>query len=344
VSEDRLLTLLLVLIGDRLFYGHFIWKYLKTEAEDNDEAFSFINISLAGKPKDINAGLDSAFAIDSLILNGNRTKRYRTITKLPPVFQIYLQRQDFDQTRQDTVINKHHIQLNNVIYLDRFMTLSSPELQSLREKSWKIDNALEKLEAKRIHLQATPLGIDGPDLLDATYQFLSAHGEEISANTAILEDLKAQSATRRVDIERLSQRITQLKDDKAQLFSAHQQHAYRLAAVFVHRGQGGSRGGHYWVYVCDFKTGVWRRYEDREVRVVADEQEIFAESDPESQGAPYFCVYVADGEKESMVDAVYRIKPQEPIDTQMEDVQNVLRGPEEEEKEEKEAVDVDMAE
>jgi ubiquitin carboxyl-terminal hydrolase 25 len=300
----------------RLFYGNFIWKYLNTEAEDNDEAFSAINISLTEKPKDINAGLDGAFAIDEVTLNGNRTKRFRTITKLPPIFQIYLQRQDFDHDRQDTVINKHHIQLDEVIYLDRFMTLANTELQSLRQKSWKLDSRLSKLKSKRTALQSTTTpGIDGPDLLDATYQFVSSHAEEISADAAILERLQADAAARRADLESLATTIESVDDDKARLFAEHQQHAYRLAAVFVHRGQGGARGGHYWVYVCDFASGVWRRYEDREVREVVDRSEIFGEADPEVQGAPYFCVYVQDDRKESIVDAVFRVKPESPVDS-----------------------------
>lgn len=260
------------------------------------------------------------------MLNGNRTKRFRTITKLPPVFQIYLQRQDFDHDRQDTVINKHHIQLNEVIYLDRFMTLADPELQALRQKAWKLDARLAKLQAKRAALQATTTpGMDGPDLLDATYQFVSSHAEEISADAAILERLQADVTARRADLDALATTIAAVDDDKARLFAAHQSHAYRLAAVFVHRGQGGARGGHYWVYVCDFALGVWRRYEDREVREVVDRNEIFGPADPESQGAPYFCVYVQDERKESIVDAVYRVKPTSSADgdTQMDDVEAV---------------------
>ena len=315
-----------MLTSRRLFYGNFIWKYLNTEAEDNVEAFSAINISLTEKPKDINAGLDGAFAIDEVMLNGHRTKRFRTITKLPPIFQIYLQRQDFDHDRQDTVINKHHIQLNEVIYLDRFMTLEDPELQALRQKAWKLDARIAKLKAKRAALQATTTpGMDGPDLLDATYQFVSSHAEEISADVAILERLQADVTARRADLAALATTLANVDDDRAKLFAEHTRHAYRLAAVFVHRGQGGARGGHYWVYVCDFASGLWRRYEDREVREVVDRNDIFGPADPETQGAPYFCVYVRDEQKESIVDAVYRVKPTSSADsdTQMDGVDAV---------------------
>jgi ubiquitin carboxyl-terminal hydrolase 25 len=298
----------------RLFYGNFIWKYINTQTEDNDEAFSAINISLAGKPKDINAGLDNAFAIDTLTVNNSNTKRFRTITKLPPIFQIYLQRQDYDMTRGDSVVNRHFIELNEVIYLDRFMTLSDPALQSLRQQSWDIDAQLSKFRSKRAALESTTLpGITGPELLDTTYQFVSSHAEEISAGQALLDDLQSQTAQRRASIEALSASASACESRKAALFADHIRHAYRLAAVFVHRGSGGLRGGHYWVYIRDFASGKWRRYEDREVAEVTDLKEIFGERDPEVQGAPYFCVYVQDERKAEVVDAVWRERPVEEL-------------------------------
>lgn len=279
--------------------------------EDNDEAFSAINISLTEKPKDINAGLEGAFAIDEVILDGNRTKRFRTITKLPPIFQVYIQRQDFDHDRQDTVINKHHVQLDETIYLDRFMTIDNPALQGLREQSWAMDTRLSKLKARRHLLQNTSIGIDAPDLLDSTYQFISTHAEEISATDAVLQSLKWQSETRKADLRSISTAVTKLEEKKASLFASHTQHAYVLAAVFVHRGQGGSRGGHYWVYIRDFVNDQWRKYEDKTVTLVTDRDEIFGKTDPEVQGAPYFCVYVKQEESTNIFDAVFREKPDE---------------------------------
>jgi ubiquitin carboxyl-terminal hydrolase 25 len=302
----------------RLFYGNFIWKYINTQTEDNDEAFSAINISLAGKPKDIDAGLDHAFAIDTVSVNNNHSKRYRTITKLPPIFQIYLQRQDYDRTRGDSVVNRHFIELNDVIYLDRFMTLSDPALQSLRQQSWAIDAQLAKIRSKRAAMEATSLpGITGPELLDSTYQFVSSHAEEISADQALLDDLQSQTAHRRSLLDALSAETAACEARKAALFANHTRHAYRLAAVFVHRGSGGARGGHYWVYIRDFEAGgKWRRYEDREVAEVRDLNEIFGERDPEVQGAPYFCVYVQEERKAEVVDAVCRERPVEEVETE----------------------------
>src|ERR1700750_3204682 len=114
-----------------------------------DESLSAINISLAEKPENVTAGLESAFGLDEVSLDGKRTRRYRTITKAPPVFQIYLQRQYFDPTKGDAVINKHFIQLEEKIYLDRFMSAESEDLQKLRIKAWKMDAMLAMYANKK---------------------------------------------------------------------------------------------------------------------------------------------------------------------------------------------------
>src|ERR1700753_2462185 len=103
------------------------------------EPFSTINIPLSQKPKNVSAGLDNAFTIEDVEFEGKNAKRFRTITQPPPVFQIYFQRQEYDQTRGDAVVLKHHVQLEEVIYLDRFMTLDDQQLHSLRKKSWELD-------------------------------------------------------------------------------------------------------------------------------------------------------------------------------------------------------------
>lgn len=297
----------------RLFYGRYLWKYLDTKTEDSDEVFSTINISLLQKPKSISAGLDNYFAIDDLTLDNITTRRYCTITNIPPMFQVYLQRQEFDYSRGDTVIVKHHIQLEEVIYMDRYMTLKDELLHERRIQAWKLDARLKDLYDSQTRLSRTNTALEGPDLLDASWQFVERHSESIgSEDSSLAEDLKAEASTRRTRVSATAQRIKQLEDKREALFAPYRKHAYRLAAVFVHRGQGGSLGGHYWIYIYDFKETKWRRYEDREVRDVENaEEEIYSQKDPERDGAPYFVVYVREEAKDEIVDTLCRIKPVE---------------------------------
>jgi ubiquitin carboxyl-terminal hydrolase 25/28 len=299
-----------------------LWKYLDTKTEDNNELFTTINISLLQKPKNISSGLDTCFAVDEVMLEGKQTRRYRTITSIPPIFQVCLQRQEFDPSKQDTVIVRHHIQLEEVIYMDRFMTLEDKGLHELRERAWKLDSRLSALREGQNRLISTTTGLQAPELLDATWQFIDTHGEMINSDDpSLVEDLKAESEARRARASATAGRIEELESKREALFSSYRKHAYRLAAVFVHRGQGGSMGGHYWIYIYDFKESRWRRYEDREVRDVENPQEeIFSRKDPEREGAPYFVVYVREEAKDDIVDALCRIQPVEEA-TEMVDVE-----------------------
>ncbi|KAF2664959.1 cysteine proteinase [Microthyrium microscopicum] len=307
---------------NELFYGKCVWKFLDSKTEDNTEIFASINVSLISKPKTISAGLDQSFGIDELESEGKKVRRYRTITKPPPIFQIHLHRQDYDHNRGDSVVLKHHIQLEEVIYLDRFITSSNPELHKVRENSWELDARLAKMHARRNQLLATTIDMEKPELLDATWSFVSSQGDVLNTDDpTLVDDLRAEAEHVRLKARAVSARLDGLETRRAALFTPYTRHAYRLAAVFVHRGQGGAMGGHYWIYIYDFKVDKWRRYEDREVREVTDPQEeIFKEKDPELQGAPYFVVYVRDEVKDEVVDALCRIKPVEEevdADTQM---------------------------
>jgi ubiquitin carboxyl-terminal hydrolase 25/28 len=264
-------------------------------------------VPLAAKPKDITAGLDEEFTLDDIPELGDGVKRYKTITELPPIVQIYLQRQDFDHARQDAVINKHHIQLEEVIYLDRF---ANPALHGLRERSWELDAAIKTLRAQKAQLDATSVeDASAPDVLDSTWQFVSSLGEEINPDAALGDAVRSRTESLRAGIRRVENAIDAREREKAALFDGHREFPYRLAAVFMHRGHGGASGGHYWVYIHDLRAGGWRRYEDREVRAVADPQEIYGHADPETTGAPYYVVYVREEETPQLVDAVCRLNP-----------------------------------
>jgi ubiquitin carboxyl-terminal hydrolase 25/28 len=311
----------------RLFSGEVEWKYINKKLDDSTDIFNTIFVPLAAKPKDITAGLDEEFTLDDIPEWGDGVKRYKTITELPPIFQIYLQRQDFDHARQDAVINKHHIQLEEVIYLDRF---ANPELQPLRERSWELDAAIKSLRAQKAQLEATSVEeASAPDVLDSTWQFVSSLGEEMTADEAALGDaVRSRAESLRAGARRLQNAIDAREREKAALFDGHRSLAYRLTAVFMHRGHGGASGGHYWVYVHDARAGGWRRYEDREVRAVADAAEIYGAADPETAGAPYYVVYVREEEAARLVDAVCRVDPAAAQDVGGEDGDTHMGGTE----------------
>ncbi|KAK3079299.1 hypothetical protein LTS18_005208 [Coniosporium uncinatum] len=84
----------------------------------------------------------------------------------------------------------------------------------------------------------------------------------------------------------------------------------------MHRG--GAMGGHYWIYIRDFKSGVWRKYNDEQVTEVKNLDEIFKQDT--SKPTANLVVYVQDDIKLDLTEAVDRA-PVVP-EIQMQDVED----------------------
>jgi ubiquitin carboxyl-terminal hydrolase 25/28 len=264
-------------------------------------------VNLNEGPTDIYASLDRSFDAEELDLESGKTFRYATITKLPPIMQLYIQRQGFDAQRAESFILKHHVQLDETIYLDRYVTSSSPALLRARKASWAFKTRIRKLQEKRLKLTVTSSGMTGPELLEETYVWVSKVSKEVPPPEGLADELLQRAQNCRAFIERIDKRLSELQGELNALFANMQALPYSLAAVFVHRG--GVRSGHYWIYIRDFESGAWRKYEDQTVQKVLDTKEIFGERDPERDGAPYFVVYVDEQRKTEIVEALHRIEP-----------------------------------
>ncbi|KAF2399848.1 cysteine proteinase [Trichodelitschia bisporula] len=292
-----------------LFYGKYLWTYSDQNLEDKEEAFNTLFLNLVTKPRDVYAALDGFFDVEHFDVDGKTTERFATITQLPPILQVYFHRQQFDTEKGESYVIKHHVQLEETLYMDRY-TSATPELRAAREHSWKLKEQIKQLQDRREKLTETKCKLPAPDVLDATYEFLSELGDFVEDAQELQEGLKMHSARRRKDLQTINDEINECEVVSSSMFEGLKKFGYQLSAVFFHRGQGGMKGGHYWVYIHDFKGNVWRRYEDREVTVVRDLSQIFGESDPAIQGAPYFVVYVRDDLKNKFVDAVCRHEPE----------------------------------
>lgn len=102
----------------------------------------------------------------------------------------------------------------------------------------------------------------------------------------------------------IEEEITNVKSLISNQFSDLKALAYRLYAVFVHRGT--VSFGHYWIYIHDIQRGIWRKYNDEYVTEVQDVSEIFQDTTDQNPPTPYFLVYINDGLKERLVDPVCR--------------------------------------
>lgn len=106
-------------------------------------------------------------------------------------------------------------------------------------------------------------------------------------------------------IETITSRISELEELISNQFASMRKVGYRIHSIFVHRGQ--ATFGHYWVYINDFQTGTFRKYNDEYITEVPRE-EVFDESD-ESTATPYFLVFVRDDLANDFVNSVVRERP-----------------------------------
>ena len=118
---------------------------------------------------------------------------------------------------------------------------------------------------------------------------------------ARLDAAAAAAAERRTD---LAARIQTLRTHIGSQFADRRRLAYRLHAVFIHRGLATS--GHYWIYIFDFARAVWRKYNDGYVTAMPDTHEIFATEPGVRPATSSFLVYVREGAETRLTDAVRR--------------------------------------
>jgi ubiquitin carboxyl-terminal hydrolase 25/28 len=104
------------------------------------------------------------------------------------------------------------------------------------------------------------------------------------------------------EIERMTNRLTELENSVHCQFETMKNHGYRVHSVFIHRGQ--ATFGHYWIYINDIKNRVFRKYNDEYITEV-QYSEVFDTND-ENTATPYFVVFVREDLANDYVDALVR--------------------------------------
>lgn len=265
-------------------------------------------------PRDIYEALDVVFDEQVVEIDNAPTTQYASISKLPPIFQVQIQRTAFDPKTQQASKNQNAIVFDETIYIDRYM--DSDRVLTRRQKAWQWKAKLRKLEARQKTLQKTSADIPVPEALNTTKEFLRMLQEEevdgVLVDGPLTESLSDRAAELNAELESIASEIITLKQKLQDQFMDMREHRYRLQAVFMHRGS--SAFGHYWIYIYDFERDVWREYNDERVSEVSDRKQIFEQS-VKNGPTPYYLVYVRDENKEELVDAVCRkiVEPEETI-------------------------------
>lgn len=271
-----------------------------------------------GQPSDLYSILEAAY--DLTAIEGTEWSTYKEIKQIPHILHISVERGRNDGTKCE-----EPLELPERIYMDRFMRL--PHILAKRRQAWNWKAGLSDLRQRRDLLTKTITDLSIPETLTSTVEYLVeiAGAEELGVNGAAMaepEELLAalgdSAESAQQEINELDTEISILEQKLTNLFNEDTEFAFRLHAVFVHRGGSGSvNSGHWFIYIFDPKTNQWRRYNDEDVQKVKDPNVILKPSRDQAriEGTASFVVYVADvadvpdvpGVKpEEFVQAVYR--------------------------------------
>ena len=117
-----------------------------------EEYMSDIKVDVASGPRDIYDALDGAFDVQDVEVGGGIEPQYATISQLPPVLSVLIQRAQFDPEKKTTFKSDNHLELKETIYMDRYMDSSDPSLNERRQESWAWKRQLAVLEKRRAQL------------------------------------------------------------------------------------------------------------------------------------------------------------------------------------------------
>ena len=120
-----------------------------------EEFISDIKIDVASGPRDIYAAFDGAYDEQEVEIGGALEPQYTTISQLPPVLQVLVQRVQFDPAKKSTFKSNHHLELKETIYLDRYMDSGDEDLLARRRESWRWKKELAELETRKAGLTTT---------------------------------------------------------------------------------------------------------------------------------------------------------------------------------------------
>ncbi|KAH3910600.1 hypothetical protein HBH56_143770 [Parastagonospora nodorum] len=286
----------------------------KPKPEESHELRDHFLVSPGWRDRNLYATLDDDFGQSEM--EGGITK-YDYIRQAAPVQIINLRRLQFDKEKGEQVYDRSHIGLEKTLYLDRYLekTQSLPQLEllKLREAQWEKQGQLRLYEQRRDALRRTDVeGLDLAESVDEASAFiadLSKQYEEQADDALptpppeLADALTEKAQLLKKDLAQMDVQMTSLEAEIDSLFKESRDHPYRLHAVFTHRG--GTKGGHYWIYIYDFQNNLWRKYNDDHVTLVT-ESDIFDREIAAMPSASTGVVYIREDLIHTITEAVRR--------------------------------------
>ncbi|KAK6364123.1 ubiquitin-specific protease ubp2 [Exophiala oligosperma] len=297
-----------------LFFGQ---QIIHTQPEkEKPQPLPFLNIitRVYHQPADVYAAIDNEYDLQDA---QDGTKAYTSVTRLPPVLSVALDRVSWNQEARRQEKLNHHVEVPETIYMDRYVESDAiSDLMQRRQQTWEMKRELATLAARRSILEEKQgQSKDVPSVLEdakLVLEYLSTLpadpiSEELNINPNITSTLGHLAEQARSELEGIRSRMDHLNQQVKEAFVDMRKHPYRLHAAFFHRG--GAAGGHYWVYIFDHKKEMWRKYNDDRVTTVLNRNEIFGKPAQDNWGPPpnpYLLIYIRADRIDDLAETVKR--------------------------------------
>ncbi|CAG8588324.1 20530_t:CDS:10 [Dentiscutata erythropus] len=287
---------------------------IKEEQFNHLISLIFLFPFVVSEGRDLYDGLDVCFDTSTVEFDGTQAQRDVTLTRLPPILQIQVQRVQFDRSTSNVYKSNAYLRLEPTIYLDRYLDKHHEHLRERRIRAHEMKQEIELLQTELKDLtQDKTTFLPTVDLLKFTSEFVQSIKDDDS-DFIIDENFdwrlpeieqERQRVNKRIDgnfihnvhflghsdanfYTDIQHRIFLLRTELKELYKDMTECVYRLYAVFIHSGQ--ATFGHYWIYIYDFEKNRWLKYNDSYVTKV-DDYEVFADTTGKSAN-PYCMVYV----------------------------------------------------
>jgi len=126
-----------------------------SETRTKEEFFSHLLVNVAESDRDLYSALDNSFDIEQVDLEGREARRYLSISNLPPVLQIQVQRVQFDREKASAYKSNAYLNFPETLFMDRYVDTDDPALRARREESWRWKEELRKLAKRKADLTKT---------------------------------------------------------------------------------------------------------------------------------------------------------------------------------------------
>ncbi|WFD45374.1 ubiquitinyl hydrolase 1 [Malassezia psittaci] len=254
------------------------------------ETFQTLPVTLLPESKTIYDALDTFF--DDQILykdDGQSVRRVVSLREAPPLLQIQVQRVQYDRTLHRAVKTQAEIALDEFVYLDRYMECSqdADPFQIQRHELTQEDQ--QRITSLRTRI-AQLLGEDQslPSQLEDLHEALAVLAQDSWPSTENLHKLKDASQSLRSQAQQLRVELQQVRSTLHSRWVEHQKYAYRLAAVFMHRGE--ATHGHYFLDLYDVSQDHWTILNDTRTDTISLQE---VQKDP-TGATSYLVVYVRE--------------------------------------------------